>query len=278
MTRPHLLPIAEQRPATKRLIWLTLHAPELARSVRPGQYLLVRCSAPGSHDPLLRRPLFVAAAEEAIGQIGLLYAPDDRGLAWLARGGPGDEVDVIGPFGEPLALDRGTRTVLLVGQGPGLAALLLLARQTVRRGGSVALLAGAHDTELLPPPFLLPNEIEYQSILGDVTNLLQPPPPSLPARKKKQAAPQPGPALANTLINWADQVCAALPVADAPALAAAVAQAKLRWERGFAQVLLDGPLVCGVGACGVCGLDTRRGHRLLCSNGPTFDLRDVTLG
>lgn len=126
MTRPHLLPIAEQRPATKRLIWLTLHAPELARSVRPGQYLLVRCSAPGSHDPLLRRPLFVAAAEEAIGQIGLLYAPDDRGLAWLARGGPGDEVDVIGPFGEPLALDRGTRTVLLVGQGPGLAALLLL--------------------------------------------------------------------------------------------------------------------------------------------------------
>jgi dihydroorotate dehydrogenase electron transfer subunit len=50
---------------------------------------------------------------------------------------------------------------------------------------------------------------------------------------------------------------------------------KYRWERGFASALLEGPLVCGVGACGVCAIELRRGMRLLCSDGPVFDLRDV---
>src|ERR671928_619778 len=104
MALQRLLVIADQREATPRLRWLTLAAPELARSVRAGQYLLVRCAEDGSYDPLLRRPLFVAAAEPALGQIGLLYEPAERGLAWLARGRAGDELDVLGPFGHPFEL------------------------------------------------------------------------------------------------------------------------------------------------------------------------------
>ena len=51
-----------------------------------------------------------------------------------------------------------------------------------------------------------------------------------------------------------------------------------RSERGFASVLLEGPLVCGVGACGVCAVETRKGMRMLCSDGPVFDLRDMIGG
>ena len=120
-----------------------MQSPELARSVRAGQYLLVRCAEDGSYDPLLRRPLFVAAAEPALGQIGLLYAPVERGLAWLARGRPGDTLDIVGPLGQPFTIAGRTRTLLLVGQGPGLAALLLLARTAVGKGCAVTLLAGA---------------------------------------------------------------------------------------------------------------------------------------
>src|SRR5689334_22069488 len=125
--------IADQRAVTPRMRWLTLAAPELARSVRAGQYLLVRCDEDGSYDPLLRRPLFVAAAEPAIGQVGLLYAPAERGLAWLARGRPGDTLDIIGLLGHPFALAARARNLLLIGQGPGLAALLLLARTAAAR-------------------------------------------------------------------------------------------------------------------------------------------------
>ncbi len=274
-----LLTVADQRAATPRLLWLTLHAPELARAVRPGQYLLLRCAPPGSADPLLRRALFVAAAEEQLGQIGLLYAADERGLAWLSRARAGDTLDALGPFGTPFALDRRTRTLLLVGQGPGLAALLLLARQHSARGGAVALLAAAPEPALLPPPFLMPADVEYQSVTGRAVQLLErrpdpaPPPGKLPKGKPPAAQPADD---SVRLLGWADQLCAALPGDQLEPLAEAVRAVKYRWERGFAAALMEGPLVCGVGACGVCPVETRKGQRLRCSDGPVFDLRDVT--
>src|SRR5215216_3685172 len=160
------LTIADQRAGTPRLRWLTLHAPELAQTVRAGQYLLIRCAEDGSYDPLLRRPLFVAAAEPALGQIGLLYEPAERGLAWLARGREGDELDVLGPFGQPFELGARTRTLLLIGAGPGLPALLLQARAAAAHNCAVTLLAGADASDLLPPAYLLPGEVEYQTITG----------------------------------------------------------------------------------------------------------------
>src|SRR6185436_7937134 len=165
MAQQRQLVIADQRDVTPRLRWLTLHAPELARGAQAGQYLLVRCAEQGSYDPLLRRPLFIAAAEPALGQIGLLYEPCERGLVWLSHGRAGDTLDVIGPLGRPFALDGRTRNLLLVGSGPGLAALLLLARAGAARG-TVTLIAGADDADRLPPPFLLPGEVEYQTVPG----------------------------------------------------------------------------------------------------------------
>src|SRR6476619_6022055 len=142
--QPHFFTIADQRDVTPRLRWLTLHAPDLARGGQAGQDLLVLCAEQGSYDPLLRRPLFIAAAEPALGQIGLLYEPSESGLVWLSRGRAGDSLDVIGPLGRPFALDARTRNLLLVGSGPGLAALLLLARAGAGRG-AVTLIAGADD-------------------------------------------------------------------------------------------------------------------------------------
>src|SRR5215472_12278943 len=141
MAHQHQLTIADQRSVTPRLRWLTLHAPDLAHGVRAGQYLLVRCAEEASYDPLLRRVLFVTAAEPALGQIGLLYEPNERGLAWLARGRPGDLLDVVGPFGQPFAIGARARNLLLIGAGPGLAALLLLARAAAAKGRAVTLLA-----------------------------------------------------------------------------------------------------------------------------------------
>lgn len=260
MAQQRLLPIAEQRAATSGLRWLTLEAPELARSVRAGQYLLVRCAEDGSYDPLLRRALFVAAAEPALGQIALLYAPDERGLAWLARARAGGMLDITGPFGRPFALDARTRTLLLVGAGPGLAALLLLARTAAAQNVAVTLLAGAPDAALLPPAYLLPGEVEYQTFV-----------PLQIADLAGKGASYDLPAA----ITWADQIAAALPGAELGALAQAIRTTKYRWERGFASALLEGPLVCGVGACGMCGVELRKGVRMLCSDGPVFDMREL---
>jgi dihydroorotate dehydrogenase electron transfer subunit len=267
MAQQRNLEIADQRAVTPRLRWLTLHAPELARGVRAGQYLLVRCAEDGSYDPLLRRALFVAAAEPALGQVGLLYEPNERGLAWLARGRPGDALDTVGPLGRPFTVNERARTLLLVGSGPGLPALLLLARESAAKGRAVTLLAGAADAATLPPPFLLPGEVEYQSFAGfqiaDFRLQLDPADPKSAIHNLQSA------------ISWADQVCAALPGDQLPSLRDAIRAVKYRWERGFASALLEGPIVCGVGACGVCAVELRKGMRMLCSDGPVFDLRDL---
>ena len=282
------LVIADQRAVTPRLRWLTLHAPDLARAVQAGQYLLVRCAEQGSYDPLLRRPLFIAAAEPALGQIGLLYEPSERGLVWLARGRAGDTLDVIGPLGRPFALDVRTRNLLLVGSGPGLAALLLLARVGAARG-AVTLIAGADDADQLPPPFLLPGEVEYQTTVGSATELLAGQSSQAVAEEDKETrrqgsksklkrdtvTPSPRHPVTPSPIAWADQVFAALPHEQLLLLRESIVRVKYRWERGFAGALLEGPIVCGVGACGVCAVELRRGARLLCADGPVFDLRDV---
>jgi dihydroorotate dehydrogenase electron transfer subunit len=266
MAQQRQLEIADQRAVTPRLRWLTLHAPDLARGVRPGQYLLVRCAEQGSYDPLLRRPLFIAAAEPALGQIGLLYEPSERGLIWLARGRAGDTLDVIGPLGHPFALDGRTRNLLLVGSGPGLAALLLLAQAGAARG-AVTLIAGADEPGRLPPPFLVPSEVEYQTTIGlQIADF---------KLQNDRSGTQSAIYNLQSAISWADQICAALPLEQLLALRDSIGRVKYRWERGFASALLEGPLVCGVGACGVCAIELRRATRLLCADGPVFDLRDV---
>jgi dihydroorotate dehydrogenase electron transfer subunit len=50
---------------------------------------------------------------------------------------------------------------------------------------------------------------------------------------------------------------------------------KLRWERGFAQAIVAGPMPCGLGTCLACPLETRDGPRLRCKDGPVFDLREL---
>jgi dihydroorotate dehydrogenase electron transfer subunit len=41
------------------------------------------------------------------------------------------------------------------------------------------------------------------------------------------------------------------------------------------QVLLEEVMPCGTGICYGCAVETRRGVRLVCKDGPRFDLRDV---
>ncbi len=257
MTRHLTLAITDHRAVTPQLRWLTLAAPELSRSIRAGQYLLLRCGDAEAAAPALRRPLFLAAAQPTLGQIALLYAPDDdAGLRWLARAQPGDIVDAIGPLGRPFALDSRSRTLLLLGEGQGIAPLLPLAADVLSRGGSVTLLATAASAALLPPAFLLPEAIEYESAVGDPLALLR-------------AGDSRGRML------WADQLCAALAAEQIAPLRDLVRAAKLRWDRRFAAMLPHSRALCGVGACGLCPIATRDGVKLACSDGPVFDLRDL---
>ncbi|MCD6302206.1 MAG: hypothetical protein J7M15_01625 [Anaerolineae bacterium] len=48
-------------------------------------------------------------------------------------------------------------------------------------------------------------------------------------------------------------------------------------RRGRAQAWLWGDLRCGLGCCDSCLVDTRRGWRRICTDGPVFDLANLVL-
>jgi dihydroorotate dehydrogenase electron transfer subunit len=73
-------------------------------------------------------------------------------------------------------------------------------------------------------------------------------------------------------LPWADQVFACGPHAMYESMAAVV---RLLRNRTPVQVLLETPMACGMGLCYGCAVETRRGVRQVCHDGPRFDLRDI---
>jgi dihydroorotate dehydrogenase electron transfer subunit len=252
MAKQHLLSIAEQRPLAQGLHRTELIAPELS-AARAGQFLMLRCAHAGAADPFLRRACYVSAVDRSRGSLALLLW--HGALArYISNLPPGATVDAIGLLGQPFVLEANTRTLLLIGSGWGTSALLLLAHEATRRGCAVTLVATG---DAVPPPFLLPPEVEYHALPALFGNDQQ------PAGFDLQRG-----------IAWADQVCAAVGAAHVGPLAEAVRGARFRWGRGFAQAALDAPVACGMGVCTSCAIETRRGWQLTCVDGP-FDLRDL---
>ncbi len=232
------------------LLWA--HAPELARTAGPGQYVMVRCGE--GHDMPLRRPLSVHRVSPD-DHVALLFKVVGRGTEWLAQRQKGDPLDLLGPLGNGFEIRPESGNLLLVAGGIGVAPLVALAEYAVARERSVVLVIGDRTSACVYPDRLLPlgvrtvvaTEDGSAGVRGMATDLL----------------PQ--------LAREADQVFACGPLAMYRAMAA------MSGELGGRpmQVLLEVVLGCGVGACLGCTVDTRHGQRLVCRDGPVFDLGDI---
>jgi dihydroorotate dehydrogenase electron transfer subunit len=237
-----------------RLIWFS--APAVGRVAQPGQFLMIRCGE--GWDPLLPRPMsfhrFRQAGDER--QFAILFDLRGRGTDWLWRRQPGDLVGLFGPLGRGYAVKSQSQNLLLVGGGIGIAALVALADEAIANGRAVTLLQGAKTVDKLFPSASLPTEVEVVSATEDgsaghrglVTELL---PQYLP---------------------WADQVFACGPNAMYEAMAGIMRQ---QASRKSVQVLLEEHMACGMGVCYCCGVFTRRGVKLVCKDGPRFELREL---
>jgi dihydroorotate dehydrogenase electron transfer subunit len=118
----------------------------------------------------------------------------------------------------------------------------------------------------LPPPYIRPPDVEYQTSAEGDEGLL-----ALLGAGGRAGLP----ALSGSPVAWADQICLALTEPLVAGAVEAVRAGRLRWGRGLAQVALAGPTPCGLGTCLACPVETRDGARLRCKDGPVFDLRDL---
>jgi dihydroorotate dehydrogenase electron transfer subunit len=230
---------------------ITVQVGRLAALARPGHFLIIDLLDSVAQAVLLRSA-HIAAADAALGTVELWCAAADLSAEWpqLYAGLP---LTIYGLFGTPLTPPHAAQ-LLLVGSGPALAPLFFLAAQPARSSSTV--LVPLADGPL-PPLQRLPADVEVIGGLSDITALA--------------AARLAGP----PLLNWADQVYFALPFSAHPAAAQLVRNARLRWEAGFARFITPPQARCTTGVCRSCRVTTRRGARLLCRDGPLFDLRDL---
>ncbi len=236
------------------LMWLS--CPPVARGASPGRFLMIHCAQ--GYDPLLPRPMSFHRFRETDGQrqFAILYDVRGRGTAWLSERQPGEGLTVFGPLGKGYAVSRDAQNLLLVAGGLGVAAVISLAEEATGRGKAVTLLQGARTASKLSPPKELPKAVEVLSATDDgsaghhglVTDLLA------------------------DHLPWADQVFACGPNAMFRSMSQVLREARTRKP---VQALLEERMGCGTGVCYGCAVFARRGVKLVCRDGPRFELRDV---
>jgi len=113
------------------IVRLTLRAPQVATLAVPGQFIMVKVS--DGISPLLRRPFSIhqTGSEE---WLQILFKVVGKGTGILAKRQPGEELNIIGPLGHGFALPSPScKHVCLVGGGMGIAPLLFLSSELMRR-------------------------------------------------------------------------------------------------------------------------------------------------
>ena len=236
------------------LMWI--EAPDIALIAQPGQFIAVNCEGFA-----LRRPFSIHQAKQS--QIALLFKVVGKGTFWLSQQQSGDKIDILGPLGEGFTIVPSAKNLLLVAGGIGIAPLVFLA-QYASSQHSICLVHGASTaTELYSPReiFLHSQEgIKFIPITEDGTS-----------GEKGMITD-----ILPDFLDWADQVFACGPVNMYKAMAnmsLPAEQSNVKIKK--CQISLEVRLGCGIGACYGCTINTKKGLRKVCRDGPVFELDDI---
>jgi dihydroorotate dehydrogenase electron transfer subunit len=123
-----LAPILAHSQLARDTYLLRLEAPELARRILPGQFVMVRPGSEGADDPLLGRPFalydVVRGDQGSPSAIDLVYVVVGRGTEALARRRVAERLAVWGPLGNGFGAPPAGPVVFVaggIGQTPFLA-------------------------------------------------------------------------------------------------------------------------------------------------------------
>jgi len=188
--------------------------------------------------------------------LALLFTVVGRGTDWLARRHEGDVIDLLGPLGRGFNIRPESHNLLLIAGRIGIAPMFALADEGIHRGLRLTLLLGAPTATQLYPVELLRRSVNCMVATEDGS-----------AGRKGMVTE-----LLADLADGADQIFACGPIPMYRALAA-LTQGK-KGEKSV-QVSVEARMGCGFGGCYGCAIETRSGLRLVCKDGPVFELNDV---
>ncbi len=223
-----------------------LQGEHLASRARPGQFWLAR---PWSGwDPYLRVPVFFVRSPAA-DTCWIYPARPTHADLWhhLAEG---TLCPLWGPVGAGFPEPEAASNVLLVVAETHVPYVLGLIDRVAARANVVAVVA--REGHRLPADLSwLPPSVEFLAVSPEPHALV---------------------AALSDLLTWADYLFAAGPSTWPALLVQAWERVRTTLPTGRAYILLPDGLLCGLGVCDRCRLDTPRGPLRVCRKGPVLDL------
>lgn len=227
-----------------------VHAPYVARSVKPGQFIVLRVSEKGE-----RIPLTIANSDSQKGTITIIFQVVGSTTKQLSSFEVGDEIyDLLGPLGMPTEIEK-FGCVAALGGGFGTAVLYPLVRALKNEANHVVVVNGARSEKFL----ILEDELkelsdEYyvttddgsKGFKGFVTDFLR----GLIQDEHKKI----------------DRVFAVGPVPMMKSIADLTKKHRIKTIVSLNPIMVD-----GTGMCGACRVEYGDETKFACVDGPDFD-------
>ena len=220
----------------------------------PGQFAQLRVD--GSKETFLRRPISINFVDTKQNQIWFLVQLVGAGSRALGRLKEGDTLNALLPLGNGFSMPvSAEKKHLLVGGGVGTAPLLYLGAQMNLMGMRPTFLLGARTKDMLL-------QMEDFQRVGDVY-----------VTTEDGSAGEKGFVTQHSILfkQHFDRilVCGPSPMMKAVAKFA-------RANSVPCEVSLENMMACGLGACLCCVEKTVKGNVCVCTEGPVFDINELT--
>jgi NAD(P)H-flavin reductase len=136
--------IVEKRQLAPSLVMWKLYVPEIAKRVKPGQFVVLRADDRGE-----RIPLTVADFDREKGQITVIFQEVGASTKKLGTFEVGQVVlDVVGPLGKASHIEK-FGTVVCIGGGVGVAPVYPIAKALYQAGNEIISIIGARSKDML---------------------------------------------------------------------------------------------------------------------------------
>lgn len=244
--------ILEKEFFSKNVVKVVLEAPEIARSRKPGHFVIIKMGEKGE-----RIPLTIASADEKKGTITLVVQKVGVTSSKLAQLNVGDEItDVVGPLGLATHIEK-VGTVLCAGGGVGVAPMLPIVEGLKKAGNRIITILAARTKDLI----ILEEQIrEYSDEVIIMTD---------DGSYGKQGLVTAG---MEEVINR-EKVNMAVVIG--PAIMMKFASLTTRKYNIETVASLNTIMVDGTGMCGACRVSVGGKTKFVCVDGPEFDAHQV---
>jgi dihydroorotate dehydrogenase electron transfer subunit len=247
-------PVLETKQVHENIYIQKIHSPEIARLIKPGQFLNIRVSE--NTFPLLRRPFSICDVDGE--NISLMFNILGEGTRILSHKHPGDFVDILGPLGNGFNLEGDYKTAIIVAGGLGAAPFPFLTRRIINIKNIISFVGGRTKQDVISyglENLVLSSDDGSIGYKGNVVKSLENNLGEIDITSSKIFACGP-----NAMLRVLKDFCLKHNI--------------------DCEVSTECAMACGFGICQGCPIESTSNsdkYLLVCKDGPVFNVKDVVI-